>query len=87
MREKLYERVGMKSSYFFRLDDLHIVDATRMGYIGRFMNHHCEVSLRPCLPSCPSLVTNPSLGLRGTAPHLDSKTLHGTRHPKAHAQS
>ena len=47
MRETLYERVGMKSSYFFRLDDLYIVDATRMGYIGRFMNHSCEVCSHP----------------------------------------
>ncbi len=45
-RERRYEGVGMGSSYLFRVDEHHIVDATRMGGLARFMNHSCEVRIR-----------------------------------------
>ena len=33
-------------SYFFRLDRDHMIDATQMGNIARFINHSCEVCVR-----------------------------------------
>ena len=30
--------------YLFRIDDEHIIDATRKGGIARFVNHSCSVS-------------------------------------------
>lgn len=45
-REEKYEALGMGSSYLFRIDATHVVDATCAGYLARFMNHCCEV--RPC---------------------------------------
>eukprot|EP00921_Rhytidocystis_pertsovi_P027061 GHVQ01043622.1.p1 GENE.GHVQ01043622.1~~GHVQ01043622.1.p1 ORF type:complete len:1138 (+),score=179.53 GHVQ01043622.1:252-3416(+) len=41
---------GDGSCYMFRLDDLHVVDATRAGNMGRFINHSCE-------PNCVCRVT------------------------------
>ena len=43
-REKLYERVGIGSSYLFRVDTDTIIDATKYGNLARFINHCCEVS-------------------------------------------
>ena len=40
-RERRYERLGIGSSYLFRMDD-QVVDATRAGSLARFMNHCCE---------------------------------------------
>eukprot|EP01134_Creolimax_fragrantissima_P006039 CFRG6039T1 len=41
-REKEYEEQGVGSSYLFRVDPEHIIDATRMGNMARFINHRCE---------------------------------------------
>lgn len=41
-REKEYEKSGIGSCYMFRLDRKHIVDATTIGCMARFMNHSCR---------------------------------------------
>ena len=40
-RERAYEKSGIGSCYMFRLDKEHIVDATMIGGMARFMNHCC----------------------------------------------
>jgi len=40
-REREYEKSGIGSCYMFRLDMQHIVDATRIGCMARFINHCC----------------------------------------------
>jgi len=40
-REKYYERMGIGSSYLFRVDDDAVVDATKKGNLGRLINHCC----------------------------------------------
>ena len=42
-RERRYEKLGMGSSYLFRIDESHVIDATCSGALARFMNHSCEV--------------------------------------------
>ncbi|CAI8590000.1 unnamed protein product [Vicia faba] len=42
IRELQYEKMGIGSSYLFRIDDGHVVDATKKGGIARFINHSCE---------------------------------------------
>ncbi|KAH9602392.1 hypothetical protein KSS87_016840 [Heliosperma pusillum] len=42
IRESEYEKMGIGSSYLFRLDDGYVVDATKRGGIARFINHSCE---------------------------------------------
>ncbi|XP_008796455.2 histone-lysine N-methyltransferase ATXR7 isoform X2 [Phoenix dactylifera] len=42
IRERQYEKMGIGSSYLFRLDDDYVVDATKRGGIARFINHSCE---------------------------------------------
>ncbi|GMI89808.1 hypothetical protein HRI_002650100 [Hibiscus trionum] len=42
IREQYYEKMGIGSSYLFRLDDGYVVDATKRGGIARFINHSCE---------------------------------------------
>ncbi|KAJ9690088.1 hypothetical protein PVL29_012642 [Vitis rotundifolia] len=42
IREGHYEKMGIGSSYLFRLDDGYVVDATKRGGIARFINHSCE---------------------------------------------
>ncbi|KAF9433677.1 histone methyltransferase set1 [Entomortierella beljakovae] len=44
-REKRYERMGIGSSYLFRVDDDTVIDATKMGNIARFINHCCTFKL------------------------------------------
>ncbi|XP_071685787.1 histone-lysine N-methyltransferase ATXR7 isoform X2 [Rutidosis leptorrhynchoides] len=39
IREQHYEKMGIGSSYLFRLDDGYVVDATKRGGIARFINH------------------------------------------------
>ncbi|KAJ3087306.1 U3 snoRNP protein, partial [Quaeritorhiza haematococci] len=41
-REKRYEKMGIGSSYLFRIDDDTIIDATKMGNLARFINHCCD---------------------------------------------
>jgi len=41
-REKYYDEAGFGSCYLFRLDNDRIVDATRRGNVGRFINHCCK---------------------------------------------
>lgn len=43
-REKVYERMGIGSSYLFRVDEDTIIDATKTGNLARFINHCCDVS-------------------------------------------
>lgn len=43
-REFAYEKSGIGSCYMFRLDMQHIVDATRIGCMARFMNHCCAAN-------------------------------------------
>jgi SET domain-containing protein len=47
-----YEKLGMGSSYLFRLDDTLVVDATRRGCYARFINHSCD-------PNCVAQVSQP----------------------------
>lgn len=44
-REKHYERIGIGSSYLFRIDGETVIDATKCGNLARFVNHSCDVSL------------------------------------------
>jgi len=41
-REKRYEKIGIGSSYLFRVDDDTIIDATMKGNLARFINHSCD---------------------------------------------
>jgi hypothetical protein len=41
-REKRYQRMGIGSSYMFRIDDDAIIDATYSGNLARFINHSCD---------------------------------------------
>lgn len=43
-REVNYTELGIGSSYLFRIDTEHIIDATKCGNYARFMNHSCNVS-------------------------------------------
>jgi SET domain-containing protein len=58
LREKRYEKVGIGSSYLFRVDDDTIIDATKRGNLARFINHSCEVRTRQ---QCGSLLALPFL--------------------------
>lgn len=40
-REKRYEKMGIGSSYLFRVDKDEVVDATMSGNLARFINHCC----------------------------------------------
>jgi histone-lysine N-methyltransferase SETD1 len=41
IREKNYLRMGIGSSYLFRIDEMTVIDATKRGGIARFINHSC----------------------------------------------
>lgn len=43
--EKRYEKLGIGSSYLFRVDHNVVIDATKYGNLSRFINHSCSVSL------------------------------------------
>lgn len=40
--ERQYRGDGIASSYLFRLDNVMVIDATRMGGLARFINHSCD---------------------------------------------
>lgn len=42
LRETSYEKLGIRSSYLFRIDQDSVVDATKCGSLSRFINHSCE---------------------------------------------
>ncbi|GAQ80945.1 SET domain protein [Klebsormidium nitens] len=42
LREQRYEKLGIGSSYLFRIDDDNVIDATKMGGAARFINHCCD---------------------------------------------
>ncbi|ONK81864.1 uncharacterized protein A4U43_C01F33650 [Asparagus officinalis] len=42
LRERQYEKMGIGSSYLFRLDNGYVIDATKRGGMARFINHSCE---------------------------------------------
>lgn len=44
LREEQYEKMGIGSSYLFRIDMDNIIDATKCGNLARFINHSCNVS-------------------------------------------
>ncbi|CAO3700226.1 unnamed protein product [Rhizopus stolonifer] len=48
-REREYERIGIGSSYMFRVDDDMVIDATKKGGPARFINHCCT-------PNCSTKV-------------------------------
>jgi len=50
-REEEYTKCGIGSSYLFRLDTTHVIDATKHGSSSRFINH-C------CIPNCIAKVIN-----------------------------
>ena len=41
--EKRYEASGMDSTYFWRIDEGWVLDATHAGSVARFINHSCDV--------------------------------------------
>lgn len=43
IREKMMKAKGLTSSYFFRLDEDTVIDATHCGNLARFINHSCQV--------------------------------------------
>ena len=49
LRERRYEKSGIGSSYLFRIDESHVVDATKKGGIARFINHSC-------MPNCTAKI-------------------------------
>ena len=51
IREKRYEKMGIGSSYLFRLDSKLIIDATKKGNLARFINHSCS-------PNCMAKIIN-----------------------------
>eukprot|EP00250_Pteridium_aquilinum_P011073 c19823_g1_i2 orf=371-4102(+) len=42
LRERQYEKMGIGSSYLFRIDSETVVDATKRGGLARFINHSCD---------------------------------------------
>lgn len=42
LRERIYLIKGIGSSYFFRIDEHIVIDATKLGGIARFINHSCS---------------------------------------------
>lgn len=51
IRERQYEKMGIGSSYLFRIDHDYVVDATKRGGLARFINHSCE-------PNCYTKIIN-----------------------------
>lgn len=57
LREIQYEKIGIGSSYLFRIDMDSIIDATKCGNLARFINHSCNVScwVNACVNFVPQL--------------------------------
>jgi histone-lysine N-methyltransferase SETD1 len=49
LREQVYMKQGIGSSYLFRIDDDTVIDATKNGGIARFINHSC-------MPNCTAKI-------------------------------
>lgn len=49
IRERRYDKMGLGSSYLFRLDEGWVIDASMKGSTARFVNHSCN-------PSCTARV-------------------------------
>jgi [histone H3]-lysine4 N-trimethyltransferase SETD1 len=49
VREAMYDKQGVGSSYLFRIDDDMVIDATKKGGIARFINHSC-------MPNCTAKI-------------------------------
>jgi len=42
LRERIYERQGIGSSYMFRINKTQVIDATHAGGPARYINHSCD---------------------------------------------
>jgi [histone H3]-lysine4 N-trimethyltransferase SETD1 len=49
LREEVYQKQGIGSSYLFRIDEDTVIDATKKGGIARFINHSC-------MPNCTAKI-------------------------------
>lgn len=55
-REEEYEKIGIGSSYLFRIDEDCVIDATHHGNLARFINHCCLVSVSQTSSRTPGVI-------------------------------